>query len=88
MQENLQPDDEMIYKINWLKTSNHPWQTLEEYWNDTFPVRKHDRSESGPAQELLKKWPSFKHKLGYTLVSKQNFLYIIILVGIINFISN
>ena len=62
-------DEEILYKIEWLKTSSHPWHQVEQYWTDTCKARMKDRGDSGVIADFINKWPSLKNELGYTLVS-------------------
>lgn len=65
---NTDPNEELLFKVNWLRSSDEPWHLVEEYWRDTFEERNKDRIQPGPASEFVSKWPSLKHNLGFSLV--------------------
>lgn len=57
-------------KINWLKHSNEPWDQVLRYWKDTCSFRLEQRAASNVTiHDIMNKWPSLKHPLGFTLVS-------------------
>ena len=70
-EEEILINEELLYKASWLKRSDSPWCTVEEYWIETYALRKQLLSLNGPLSEFLIEWPLIKNKQGYALVSMQ-----------------
>ena len=71
--QELTPNDDIQYKVAWLKTSDSPCQKVESYWHETSSVRMEELKKEVPLIDILKEWPLIKHKLGFSLVS-DNFI--------------
>jgi hypothetical protein len=63
------PSEDVVRKVTWLRHSLEPWSKVAQFWSETSELRFQDRLCASPVHEMLDKWPSLKHDLGYTLVS-------------------
>lgn len=62
-------DEDIKESVQWLKHSSHPWLKVVELWTKTSAARLVETMNEGPLSEVVIKWPSLRHDLGYTLVS-------------------
>lgn len=67
--ETQSASPEIVGYTKWLQHSQEPWPKVQCLWLKTYASRKSDCESGKSLSEVFEKWPLFKHRSGYTLVS-------------------
>ncbi|CAG9822118.1 unnamed protein product [Phaedon cochleariae] len=53
----------------WLLLNNSPWGVVEDKWGNTYRLRRREiTNKENYTQDILKRWPLFKHSDGFVLI--------------------